>query len=318
MFVITACSDGQEASSKMEEVSESKQTTNEASSNTVPSDFYKEIPSGKVEHIHGIGYAGNLPGISVATHKGLKIYRNGKWLEAEKQQHDYMGFQATKDGFFASGHPDPGSKLKNPLGLIKSKDGGRSFDTLAFYGETDFHSMSAGYNNGAVYVYNEKPNSKLKTGFYYSTDNGNTWEQSKLNGIPNGISSFAVHPDKSSVVTISTKEGVFLSTDYGNTFQQLSKPKETIAIAFGNDEIIYSYITEQKQQGLIKQSIATNEENNINTPSLDAKDQILYISQNPQTPAEIVFVTTKVNVFRTTDSGENWDQIIKNGNLESK
>jgi hypothetical protein len=316
IFTLAACSDGQETSPKAEEVAESKQTTNEVISNAVPKDFYKEISSGKIEHIHGIGYSGNLPGVSVATHKGLKIYQDGKWLEAEDQQHDYMGFQATKNGFFASGHPEPGSNLKNPLGLVKSGNGGASFEKLAFYGETDFHNMSAGYNSGTVYVYNEKPNSKLKQGFYFSTDNGQTWKQSNIDGISSGISSFAVHPDQMSVVAMSTKSGIFLSTDYGNTFKLFSKPKGTIAITFGNEDIIYSYITEDKQQGLTRLSVATSEEIDIKIPSLDSDDLIMYIAQNKKNPAEIVFATKKSNIFLTTNSGEKWEQIVKNGSLE--
>ncbi|CAG9613644.1 hypothetical protein BACCIP111899_02863 [Bacillus rhizoplanae] len=318
IFTVAACSNGQETSLNKEKVSQSQQTSgqkNKETSNTVPQDFYKEISSGKIEHIHGIGYPGNLPGISIATHNGIKVYQNGKWLETINQKHDYMGFQATKNGFFASGHPEQASNLKNPLGLTKSTDGGKTLETLAFYGESDFHNLAVGYNNETVYVYNESPNSKLKSGFYFSTDNGSTWKQSKLDGLSSVISSFAIHPDKSSVVSMSTKNGIYLSTDYGNTFKLFSKSQETTALTFGNEDIIYSYITDQKQQGLTKQSLATNQSTDLQTPPLDSKDQIMYISQNPQNPSEIVFATIKANVFLTTDDGKTWKQITKNGTL---
>ncbi|MBO1626648.1 F510_1955 family glycosylhydrolase [Bacillus arachidis] len=319
IFTFTACSNGQETSPKKEEVSQSKQTTNQnnkGTSNAVPQDFYKEISSGKIEHIHGIGYPGNLSGISIATHNGIKVYQYGKWLETREQKHDYMGFQATKNGFFASGHPGQGSDLKNPLGLTKSTDGGKNLETLAFYGESDFHNLAVGYNNETVFVYNERPNSKLKNGVYYSTNKGNEWKNSKLDGLSSAISSFAVHPDKSSVIAMSSKNGVYLSTDYGNTFELFSRSLESTALTFGNEDIIYSYITEQKQQALTKQSLATNQNTNLQIPALDSKDQIMYISQNPQNPSEIVFATTKANVFLTTDDGKTWKQITKNGTLE--
>ena len=73
-----------------------------------------------------------MSGVSIATHSGIKVYQNGKWLEAKTGLHDYMGFQATKNGFFASGHPEPGANLKNPLGLMKSSDGGNTLEKLAF------------------------------------------------------------------------------------------------------------------------------------------------------------------------------------------
>ena len=53
-----------------------------------------------------------MPGISIATHSGIKVYQNGKWFETATQLHNYVGFQATEDGFFASGHPEPGEFLK--------------------------------------------------------------------------------------------------------------------------------------------------------------------------------------------------------------
>ncbi|WP_440603709.1 F510_1955 family glycosylhydrolase [Bacillus sp. GB_SG_008] len=319
IFIITACSNGQETSPQKEEVFQSKQTSNQknkGTSNTVPQDFYKEVSSGKIEHIHGIGYPGNMPGISIATHTGIKVYQNGKWLETTDQKHDYMGFQATKNGFFASGHPGQGSNLKNPLGLTKSTDGGKNLETLAFYGESDFHNLAVGYNNETVYVYNESPNSKLKSGFYFSTDNGSTWKQSKLDGLSSAISSFAVHPDKSSVIAMGAKDGVYLSTDYGNTFKLFSKEQEVTTLTFSNENIVYSYVTEQKQQGLTKQSLATNERTDLQLPSLDAKDTIMYVSLNPQNQTEVVFATENANVFLTSDNGKTWKQIVENGILK--
>ncbi|EEL13906.1 BNR/Asp-box repeat domain protein [Bacillus cereus 95/8201] len=114
---------------------------------------------------------------------------------------------------------------------------------------------------------------------------------------------------------MSTKNGIYLSTDNGNTFKSFSKSQETTALTLGSEDIIYSYITEQ-QQGLTKQPLATSQGTDLKIPSLDSKDQIMYISQNPQNPAEIVFATIKANVFLTTDDGKTWKQIVKNGNLE--
>ncbi|KFN01411.1 VPS10, VPS10 domain protein [Bacillus clarus] len=318
LFVITGCSNNAETAPAKEEKVKPKQISqqkNTETANTIPPDFYKEISSGKIEHIHGIGYPGNMPGISIATHNGIKVYQNGKWLETPSQQHDYMGFQATKSGFLASGHPEPGSNLKNPLGLMKSSDGGSTLEQIAFYGESDFHNLAAGYNTETVYLYNERPNSKLQNGVYFSTNNGQEWKNSKLKGLSSTIHSFSVHPDQSSVIAMSSKDGVYLSTDYGNTFKLLSKSVESTAVTLGNEDVIYASITKQNQQTITKQSIATNEETNLQIPSLDSKDKIMYISQSPQNPSEIVFATVKTNVFLTTDSGKTWKQISKDGTL---
>ncbi|MBE7094926.1 F510_1955 family glycosylhydrolase [Bacillus cereus] len=309
LFIITGCSSNAETAPVKKDTVQSQRKHTETG-NTSPQNFYKETTSGKIEHIHGIGYAGNMPGVSIATHSGIKVYQNGKWFETKTELHDYMGFQATKNGFFASGHPEPGANLKNPLGLMKSSDGGNTLEKLAFYGASDFHNLAVGYNTEAIYLYNERPNSKLQQGFYFSTNNGQDWKNSKLKGLSSTIHSFSVHPDQSSVVAVSTKDGVYLSTDYGNTFELFSTSLESTAVTLSNEDVFYAPINKQM---ITKKSIATNEETNIQTPPLDSKDVIMYISQNPQNSAEIVFATMKANVFLSTDGGKTWKQITKKG-----
>ncbi|MGE1014134.1 VPS10, VPS10 domain protein [Bacillus wiedmannii] len=309
LFIITGCSSNAETAPVKKDTVQSQRKHTETV-NTSPQNFYKETTSGKIEHIHGIGYAGNMLGVSIATHSGIKVYHNGKWFETKTELHDYMGFQATKNGFFASGHPEPGANLKNPLGLMKSSDSGNTLEKLAFYGESDFHNLAVGYNTEAIYLYNERPNSKLQQGFYFSTNNGQDWKNSKLKGLSSTIHSFSVHPDQSSVVAVSAKDGVYLSTDYGNTFELFSTSLESTAVTLSNEDVFYAPINKQM---ITKKSIATNEETNIQTPSLDSKDAIMYISQNPQNSSEIVFATMKANVFLSTDEGKTWKQITKEG-----
>lgn len=108
LLIITGCSSNAETAPAKKETVQS-QPKNKETATTIPQNFYKEITSGKIEHIHGIGYARNMPGVSIATHSGIKVYQNGKWFETTTELHDYMGFQATKNGFVASGHPEPGA-----------------------------------------------------------------------------------------------------------------------------------------------------------------------------------------------------------------
>ncbi|HFJ9329710.1 TPA: F510_1955 family glycosylhydrolase [Bacillus paranthracis] len=309
LFIITGCSNNAETVPAKKKTVQS-QPQNTETGTVIPQNFYKETTSGKIQHIHGIGFAGNMPGVSIATHSGIKVYQNGKWLETKTGLHDYMGFQATKNGFFASGHPEPGANLKNPLGLMKSSDGGNTLEKLAFYGESDFHNLAVGYNTEAIYLYNERPNSKLQQGFYFSTNNGQDWKNSKLKGLSSTIHSFSVHPDQTSVVAVSAKDGVYLSTDYGNTFELFSTSLESTAVTLSNEDVIYAPINKQI---VTRKSIATNEETNIQIPALDPKDAIMYISQNPQNSAEIAFATRKANVFLSKDDGKTWKQITKEG-----
>ncbi|GAA3324991.1 hypothetical protein GCM10020331_055050 [Ectobacillus funiculus] len=67
-----------------------------------------------------------------------------------------------------------------------------------------------------------------------------------MNGLSASASMFAVHPDKESVIAISTKEGIFLSTDYGNTFNLFSDKMQTSAVTVGAEDVIYSYTKRYK------------------------------------------------------------------------
>lgn len=113
---------------------------------------YSVAPAGvELPHIHGLGFSPDGRQLIVPAHDGLRIYREGKWLIPPTPAHDYMGFAATNDGFYSSGHPHPSAGLVNPLGLIKSTDGGQTLTQLDFAGESDFHSNeTTTYGSGAV------------------------------------------------------------------------------------------------------------------------------------------------------------------------
>ncbi len=68
-----------------------------------------------------------------------------------------MGFSAVGPAhFYASGHPGPGVGLPQPLGLVESTDGGRSWRPVSRQGESDFHALAAwrggvvGYDGAAL------------------------------------------------------------------------------------------------------------------------------------------------------------------------
>src|SRR3546814_9308146 len=84
------------------------------------------------------------------------MYSQGHWSTADVPPHYFMGFSATRDALYSSGHPAPGTNLVNPFGLIKSQDGGRTWKKLGFEGQSDFHTMAASYGTNAVYVLNKR------------------------------------------------------------------------------------------------------------------------------------------------------------------
>ncbi|WP_231571354.1 hypothetical protein [Gordoniibacillus kamchatkensis] len=105
-------------------------------------------------HLHGLGYSADGKRLFIPVHNGLKVYADGVWSDAPGEKHDYMGFSAADNGFYSSGHPAPGSKFKNPLGLVKSTDDGKTIAILALEGEVDLHGMAVGYRSYTLYVAN--------------------------------------------------------------------------------------------------------------------------------------------------------------------
>src|SRR5689334_23545403 len=186
-------------------------------------------------HVHGLSYSGDGKRLMIPSHFGLAIYENGKWSKAPGPEHDYMGFSATANSIYSSGHPAAGSNLVNPFGLLRSKDGGKTWDKLALEGESDFHVMATSWNTNAVYVWNPAPNSRMKQPGLHSTRNdGFSWTRVAAKGMEENPYALAVHPDDAKTVALAAPGGVFLSNDAGETFAKLS-PAQGTAVFFDLD-----------------------------------------------------------------------------------
>src|SRR3954469_16480971 len=146
-------------------------------------------------HVHGLSYSADGKRLMIPSHLGLAIYENGKWSKAPGPEHDYMGFAATASAIYSSGHPAAGSALVNPFGLLRSRDGGKTWDKLTLEGESDFHVMAAGWNTNAVYVWNPAPNSRMRAaGLHYTRNDGFSWARAAATGLAGEARAISVHP----------------------------------------------------------------------------------------------------------------------------
>ncbi|WP_409250738.1 F510_1955 family glycosylhydrolase [Bacillus sp. SCS-153A] len=263
----------------------------------------------QIDHIHGAGYPNNGDDFFLATHDGLMKYSEGEWLEANSNKHDYMGFQPYDEGFYSSGHPEQGSDLENPLGLIKSKDQGASIEKLAFYGETDFHYLAAGYGSGVIYVINQHPNSELDKGFYVTEDEGETWKKMSMAGFNSeSIGNIAAHPSDKNVVAIGGKDGVFFSDDQGENFTQVADTSMVTSVAMNKDNGLIASIQQDGIQ-LLDWNVSEGSVSPFPTPSLEGDNPIMYIAPHPQNEQGWTIVTYKNEIYTTEDNGENWKDI---------
>jgi photosystem II stability/assembly factor-like uncharacterized protein len=170
-------------------------------------------------HVHGLGINPADGTLYAATHTGLFTVRNGASQRVADRLQDTMGFTVVgPDHFLGSGHPDfRDSQLYDPdrrplLGLIESRDAGRSWQPLSLLGEADFHALQVAH--GRVYGYD------ATGGRFMVTSDRRHWQvRSKLE-----LTSFAVSPSNPELVVAATGRGLARSRDGGRRWQPVRGP----------------------------------------------------------------------------------------------
>ena len=124
-------------------------------------------------HVHGLGIDPADGSLFIATHTGLYRTPVGS-TDAERVgdlYQDTMGFAVAGPGhFIGSGHPDLRENLPPLLGLIESRDAGKTWSSISLLGEADFHVL----RSAGRFVYGfDSSNSRLLV----SADRGRTWSE---------------------------------------------------------------------------------------------------------------------------------------------
>lgn len=263
-------------------------------------------------HVHGLAYSADGARLQIPSHHGLAVYEDGKWSTAAGPRHDYMGFAATRERLYSSGHPAPGSGLVNPFGLIRSDDGGKSWKTLGLEGESDFHLLAASFETNAIYVLNHAPNSRMKTpGIYYTTDDGAAWKQAAGAGLTGDRLGIAVHPRDPRVVAMGTRDGLYLSTDSAESFRRLASG-QALAVFFDLDGEHLWFAGHDGAASLKRMNWGAGTATQVKLPAL-GDDAILHVAQNPVRRDEYAIATFKLSVYVSRDGGASWDEIARKG-----
>ncbi|KML40502.1 F510_1955 family glycosylhydrolase [Cytobacillus firmus] len=296
---------------------QNKKTADEPSNKTSEAtDYIIEASAQQIEHIQGIGYPGNDAGLYLSSSEGLKFFKDGIWHETTSLNHDYMGFQAVKDGFIVSGHPDKNSVIKNPLGIVKSTDKGASFKKLAFNGTSSFPFLAAGYDTNLIYMINQENIDELKAGVYRSQDAGKTWDPVSLKGLEaDTLGMIAAHPTNPEIMAMSTRSGIFYSQDKGETVKLVSEPIMATALAFTENSLYYAYADQEKVQ-MSKIDLKTMENSQVKIPFLSYDNPITYIAAEHKSDGKLAVSTYLKDVYESADSSENWKLLLKNGRIK--
>ena len=176
-------------------------------------------------HVHGLSVNGETGQVLLATHEGL--------FDASKKPavkigptNDLMGFTGGMDqgSFYASGHPGEGSTLPGPLGLIKTSDGGETWEQLSRQRESDFHALTV--TKSGIIAFD---------GTLRTSPDGKSWKT-----VDGGFTPAVLAGNPySDTVLATTQEGVQRSTDGGATWAlEKSSPVIQFAALAGASEAV--------------------------------------------------------------------------------
>lgn len=270
--------------------------------------------SKKVElvHVHGLSYSPDGSKLMIPSHFGLAVYDGSSWSKAPGPEHDYMGFSSTKDAIFTSGHPAQGSGLVNPFGLLKSSDGGQTWQKLGMEGESDFHMMGSSYETGAIYLVSPNANSKMKEpGIYATFNDGFSWQRVAAQGLENYPRNLAAHPTDPKTVAAAAENGLYLSRNAGEKFQKIADG-ETAGVFFDLDKKHLWFSRVEGKPGLARFNLDTKQTEAVSLPALE-NDAVAYIAQNPAKRNEYAIATFRRSIYLTQDEGKTWKRIADNG-----
>lgn len=265
-------------------------------------------------HVHGLAFSPDGKSLFVPSHTGLAVFRDATWSEINGPIHDFAGFSLAEGAMYASGHPPEGSRLPDPLGLVKSTDAGRTWQPLALGGEADFHWIAAGYRSGAVYVLSTEPNRAMPApGLHLTLDEGKTWRRATARGLLGEPYGLAAHPLQSETVAIATAVGLYLSKDGGESFRRTDAKQAVTAVTFGIDGK-QVYYTRAVRRELVVAALDRTARTLIRLPPIGF-DYATHIAQSPADPRVLAIATDRRHVYVTNDHGANWRQIAKDGDL---
>ena len=166
-----------------------------------------------VSHIHHLKAIENK--VLVLTHEGLyELVGKNKMNLVGKDKLDVMGFTTLGKTLVASGHPSKGSKMPNPIGLVKSIDGGSTWKDVSLVGKVDFHFLEGAGSD--LYGADSQSGNLM-----YSKDSGKTWSSLGTNT----FTDIALSPVTSGTA-IAIKNSELLLTK--NAFKSTTKIKNTL------------------------------------------------------------------------------------------
>lgn len=148
----------------------------------------------RLTHVHGAFFSADGARLLIPGHRGIAVFGRGTWARISGDESDFAGFTGSRDAWYASGHAGLTTDTVSALGLGRSTDEGRTWQTIGVAESKDFHHLSAGYRTGGMYVYNHDASASMPLpGIYNSRNRGLDWSHATSTGLSGEIAQLAAH-----------------------------------------------------------------------------------------------------------------------------
>jgi photosystem II stability/assembly factor-like uncharacterized protein len=260
--------------------------------------------------IHGLAVDPNDPQVLyVATHHGLFHGVNDEeWSKVSQETMDFMGFtmHPTEPAvMYASGHPAQATVDYHNLGVVKSVDGGRTWETMALRNEVDFHAMTISLAEpDTVWGWYYRDNH-----FYESTDAGLTWDHWAPTGAPAGVHALASSAANASTVYAAAGDGIHVSTDSGRSWRPLTNsqappgPATVIATTLAAPAKLWVFFP---SVGFARSDDGGQTWTMLGAVEWGAQDGPAALAIDPTNPTVAYAASGRGAIFKTIDEGASW------------
>lgn len=264
------------------------------------------------DHGHGLAFSSDGTALLAPSHEGLAIYERGEWRSVPGSIGGFSGFSVAERAIYTSGHAQPGVGAAASAGLLRSGDGGRTWQPLALAGQADFRLLAAGYRSNVIYVLNTRSNAVMaQMGLYATQDEGKSWRKAAARGLRGEIHGLAAHPLQPGTLAVATGRGLFISRDSGESFRRLDGREPATAVAFDFDGRRVRYARALSNE-VVESSLEGRERRALRLPPLHG-DYVTCLAQSPKDANVLAFATRRREVYLTETAGRSWRQIAQGG-----
>lgn len=252
-----------------------------------------------LSHVHGLGVDPADETLYAATHYGLfRVPDSGSPERIADRFQDTMGFVVVgPNRFLGSGHPDfQDEELHRDgrpplLGLIESRDAGKTWKALSLLGEADLHAIAVSGETIAAY---DATGDRLLI-----STGGERWSD-RIGGI--GMSGLAIDPEDPNELVAVTPAGLEHSRDGGATFAPLPSAPRAVLVSW-HDDILWVV----QANGAVSKTVATAIDGGgwTSVGTLPGEPQAFVATDQG------LFAATAVDgesrIYRSSDDGRTWD-----------